>query len=264
MLKISVLIVLIILVWRLNTKAQILTGIVVYKQTVYHDTIGMGENSTDATFYFDVKERNSIYVTDKKKSNLPSENVYEKNDQGVMMIKKTNPGTKNGKILYKSYKTKTLTYQDMVGGKRFIVKDAYPEINWQILDSTKYIKGLTCQKAEGDFRGRHYIAWFTDKIPIPDGPWKLGGLPGLILWAYDEKKQFIFEAQSIDFPKEITEIITVPSEGEEEIDFLSFYKLEEIEFKELPKKMAAKMTELGATVTNLKFTHNSIERNISY
>jgi len=49
-----------------------------------------------------------------------------------------------------------------------------------------------CQKAEGDFRGRHYIAWFSNKILIPDGPWKLCGLPGLILEAYDEKKTVYF------------------------------------------------------------------------
>ena len=142
MYKKSAFIFFLILVWSLNTNAQTLTCIVVYKQTEYRDTIGMAENSTDTTLFFDVKESNSIYITGKKKSNVPSENVYEKNDQGVLIIKKTNPGTKNGKVLHKSYKTKMLTYQDIVGGKSFIVKDAFPEINWQILYSTKRIKNI--------------------------------------------------------------------------------------------------------------------------
>lgn len=52
---------------------------------------------------------------------------------------------------------------------------------WKLLPETKEIKGYLCKKAEIHFAGRDYITWFTDEIPIPDGPYKFGGLPGLIL-----------------------------------------------------------------------------------
>lgn len=52
---------------------------------------------------------------------------------------------------------------------------------------------MNCRKATGYFRGRNYIAWFCSDIPIPYGPWKLGGLPGLIIKAYDSKGEISFE-----------------------------------------------------------------------
>lgn len=33
------------------------------------------------------------------------------------------------------------------------------------------------------FRGRKWTVYFTEDIPLPLGPWKLGALPGLILSA---------------------------------------------------------------------------------
>ncbi len=32
---------------------------------------------------------------------------------------------------------------------------------------------------------------------MKEGPWKLAGLPGVVLKAYDNKKQYVFEATSI-------------------------------------------------------------------
>lgn len=80
----------------------------------------------------------------------------------------------------------------------FFYEEDYIPQQWIIGDSTKQILGHTCRKAECDFQGRHWIAWFAVDIPIKDGPWKLNGLPGLILEAYDSKKDYFYTATNID------------------------------------------------------------------
>ncbi|NHN26346.1 GLPGLI family protein [Flavobacterium jejuense] len=78
------------------------------------------------------------------------------------------------------------------------VKEKAKNINWELVDETKIISSFTCQKAIGKFRGRTYTVWFTNDIPISVGPWKLNGLPGLILEASDTKKQFHFFADKVE------------------------------------------------------------------
>ena len=65
---------------------------------------------------------------------------------------------------------------------------------WQILSETKELLGYSCQLASCDFRGRTWYAWFSPDIPINEGPWKLFGLPGLVLEAWDSKKHYAYKA----------------------------------------------------------------------
>jgi len=66
------------------------------------------------------------------------------------------------------------------------------------LEDTLTVAGYLCQKATCRFRGRNYTAWFAMDIPIQNGPWKFGGLPGLILKAYDSDKLYVFECVKIE------------------------------------------------------------------
>ncbi|SDL41056.1 GLPGLI family protein [Chryseobacterium taihuense] len=79
-------------------------------------------------------------------------------------------------------------------------------IKWKIISEKQKIAEWNVQKAEADFAGRHWDAWFTTEIPIQDGPYKFHGLPGLIVKLEDNTKSHIFTLQGI------RNIDSVPSE----------------------------------------------------
>lgn len=81
---------------------------------------------------------------------------------------------------------------DGISMQDFIYEDELNAQNWQFEDSTKTLLNYTCQMAECDFRGRHWTAWFAPDVPISDGPWKFGGLPGLIMEVYDRGSHYHF------------------------------------------------------------------------
>jgi len=99
---------------------------------------------------------------------------------------------------YKNMNNSMLSFMNYTNGKLFSIEEKIPTIDWKITEETKEIMGLPCQKATADFKGRTYDAWFCSQIPYSNGPWKLGGLPGLILEAYDTKKEVIFNFVSFE------------------------------------------------------------------
>lgn len=75
--------------------------------------------------------------------------------------------------------------------------ESLSEMTWEIAeDSIKTILGYNCMAAATDYHGRRWTVWFTSEIPVQDGPWKLHGLPGLILEA-DGGDDFVIEAEEI-------------------------------------------------------------------
>lgn len=78
----------------------------------------------------------------------------------------------------------------------FLLEDLLPQ-QWVIGSDTSHVLGYLCHKATTKFRGREYDAYFTQELPINDGPWKLYGLPGLILEAKTRDEIFHFRAIGI-------------------------------------------------------------------
>ena len=65
--------------------------------------------------------------------------------------------------------------------------------NWKLVDESKTIQSFNCRKAEVNYNGRNWTAWYTTDIPLAYGPYKFTGLPGLIIKISDQSGDYDFE-----------------------------------------------------------------------
>lgn len=137
---------------------------------------------------------------------------------GVIDLRKAEPVKCMDFEFLKNYPKNGLTlFQDswVLTTYHCIEKAETPD--WQLIpDSTTTIIGYHCQLAKTNFKGRTWYAWYAEDIPLPEGPWKLIGLPGLILKAYDENKEYSFTAIGMSTLTAPTPI-TFPKAKREEI-----------------------------------------------
>ena len=73
-----------------------------------------------------------------------------------------------------------------------------PVTDWKTSGDTATFGGLHCQKATCHFKGRDYTAWFCPDLPVHIGPWKLNGLPGVIVDARDAKNEVVFKFDGVE------------------------------------------------------------------
>ena len=99
--------------------------------------------------------------------------------------------------VFKNYPTGKVTNHTRHSLCNWIYEEEWEKPIWEITDSTSNIKGYKCLLAMTNYRGRRWYAWFTPEIPISAGPWKLCGLPGLILEARDHRNHYLYSAQII-------------------------------------------------------------------
>lgn len=138
--------------------------------------------------------------------------VIQQEQGGGMVIDTRGRKTNNTRILFDKSQQKMVVSEVLI--KRYYYEDIYPAIQWRITDDVKEIGGLKCTRAEGEFKGRTYYAWFTTAVALSGAPWKLAGLPGLVMEAYDSKKQVYFLFAGMENNKDTAlTISTVPAEG---------------------------------------------------
>ena len=65
-----------------------------------------------------------------------------------------------------------------------------PDIVWTLTDDTVTVGGYLCQQATATHRGVAWTVCYTEEIPSSAGPWRLRGLPGLIVKAESEAHTF--------------------------------------------------------------------------
>lgn len=89
-------------------------------------------------------------------------------------------------VLQNVPKGKTTVYS-VITPNYYSYTEASLPINWIFTEETDTVCGYSCQKATGEYGGRTWTVWYSTEIPVPFGPWKLCGLPGLVLAAKDSE-----------------------------------------------------------------------------
>ena len=163
-------------------------GEVSYQETVNY---GSGNETTDYKLYFNsyFSFYEEVIVLNKGKDfGMDSEgnkksSIYFNEDVPV--------------YTFTDFKAKKIIFKKHIATDIYAVNDIFEKISWTIKEEFKKIGSYKCQKAICSFRGRDYTAWFTDKIPVQCGPWKLNNLKGLILEAYDKDGVYKVQATKI-------------------------------------------------------------------
>lgn len=94
----------------------------------------------------------------------------------------------------------SLIYFEVLGNYEYQYSEE-PNFDWKLKEESKQIDNYLCKKATIQYGGRNWVAWYTVEIPLPYGPYKFKGLPGLIIKMYDETESYIFEVKRISLKK---------------------------------------------------------------
>lgn len=141
--------------------------------------------------------------------------------------------------IYKINNSQILVYENIFFDNYFYTEEIENINNWVIKKDTTIINDFKCQKAVLSFGGRNYEAWFTEEIPIKDGPYKFSNLPGLILKIQDIKEDYIFSVINIQL---FNENIILPNEYNLiRISKIKFLKASKDRLKDLQKKVKHKI-----------------------
>jgi len=122
--------------------------------------------------------------------NITPEQVMEAAKEGKLS---------NGEFMtiFKNYPEGRLTHTEKICVDWFRYEEEMPELEWELTDSVTNVLGYECHSAVCNFRGRVWTAFYCGDIPLMEGPWKLHGLPGLIMKASDKDGHYVFECIGI-------------------------------------------------------------------
>ena len=174
-------------------------------------------NSEETYLYFNQQESSFIHFAEEKQE-VKSGDGYGNNYASAIKL-----GSDKDLIIYKNLLTKELIDDAQIFDRAVVIKDTLKPISWEIdFTSKRNIGGFECIKATSNYRGRLYTAWFAEKIPVSTGPWKLYGLPGLILEAYDHKNQVLFLFKDTKIGLDVSKNIRKPSSSKKTISYKEY------------------------------------------
>jgi GLPGLI family protein len=146
------------------------------------------------------------------------------------------------------------TVRDWIFPHEFEGCEPTPEIAWTLTDDTLTVGGYLCQTATCKFRGVEWHVCYTEEIPSSAGPWRLRGLPGLIVKAKSEAHTFcLAEIRQ--------EIVPITYERKPDVQRVSYAKLlkhrnEVYGHKQYAKNPAYYIPDLGGSISHMEVYKN--------
>lgn len=146
------------------------------------------------------KQFNIMYFNEKQSKYIESDEKAE-NQGGYSWSKEKYE-------IHKNFSNKTQKDVLEIFGKVHIIEDSLAPMKWKIKNDIKEIAGHICMNAvrEDTIKLQKFEAWFALDIPIPAGPERSYGLPGLILELDVNKGAMVITAQTITLKKLTNEL----------------------------------------------------------
>jgi|SRR5690554_767718 len=163
------------------------------------------KKASERTFFLEFTKNESLYTSEEKLEQ----------PVGGSNISITHSPVK----LYKNLKENYSFSENEELGKIHLIKDTLHTSGWELLTESKQIGNYTAYKATKTVKPKNYFpddekedeasenflsmmdqkepkdiiytAWYTPEIPIPNGPEKFGGLPGLILELHTDNMVYL-------------------------------------------------------------------------
>ena len=178
--------------------------------------VTMKTDSTDKTIQkselanLDISAGNSIFYAENR---LKTDSIFARMRQtGIYNFSQDQRQALRSNIDFiveKDYKTGKKIFKSQIARDQYAYEEDRP-MDWKILPETSKIGDYKTQKAETDFAGRTWYAWFTTEIPFQDGPYKFSGLPGLIVKVEDSQGDYSFDLKEA---KKINEVANFAQRG---------------------------------------------------
>lgn len=113
---------------------------------------------------------------------------------------------------WQNYPQEKMTSVETIPPYRYLTEETMTKTNWTLHNEHDTICSQPCQKATGKYSGRTWTVWFAKNLPTRFGPWRLSGLPGLVMRAVSEDGIHCFECRKVEAVKEAI-AYSVPTEA---------------------------------------------------
>jgi GLPGLI family protein len=166
-----------------------------------------------------------------------NESKYEESEEKAERSNETYNWRKETFFIKRNYQ-KMATHEGYeILGKTYIVEDSLYGYDWKIQNDLKEVAGHICMKAfiEDTIKKQKIVAWFAQDIPLPMGPERFHGLPGLIMELDYNDGAMVIAADKIDYKKLTTELDTPKK--------LKGKKIKEVDYQTIINKHIAEKTK---------------------